>query len=376
MEKFLERELSKISNNKFMYYRIASLLSFVGSSAYSGYVGDNNINIILSYLYAWTLINCFERIKKMQENEKLHNLYNQYVSNIADLVKKIEIDDNVIKINDFFSIMLRNGDLSLDRNYTFGTERVVDLFKENLYGAEISRGTGVCRHIVRLLRDVLNKLEYESDFVYMNLLETTNSDKLAILNLPVEFLSFFGDASVDFVVEDKISRKYGNHVTIGLLHDGKYIIMDPTNIDYFLPFSVLRDSNVIRPEVIEKIKEIDIYDDRLNYELNDKTILFNSNFNFGILKSIGRDCGLEDMVTLERFKYENVSDKIDNIAVEMDELCDIRDEIIDRYKDNRDIIDKFYEENKDLYREIDSIMSTKQRKKKRKTRVLINKNSN
>ena len=292
------------------------------------------------------------------------------MTNIANLTKEVEINDNAIKVNEFFSIMLQNGDLSLNRNYTFGTERVVDLFRENLYGAEISRGTGVCRHIVRLLRDVLNELDYESDFVYMNLLKSTNKDKLAVLNLPFIFL-FSDDNPIDFAVEGKIARKYGNHVTVGIYYDGKYVIMNPTNIDYFLPFSVLKDSNVIKPEIIEKIKEIDIHDDNLNYELNDKTLLFNSDLNFSILKSIGRDYGPNGMVIAGKDKYDIVGDKIDNIAKRMDELYDIREEIIDKYRDNQDMIDRFYEENKDLYREIDSIMSTKQGKKKRKSIVLI-----
>lgn len=76
MENFFTKELGKIDGNKFNYYRMAAILSFILSSSYSSYVGDNNLGIVLSYISACTLIRGFDYMKVHYVDKKLHNLYN------------------------------------------------------------------------------------------------------------------------------------------------------------------------------------------------------------------------------------------------------------------------------------------------------------
>lgn len=143
-----------------------------------------------------------------KEYQKLIELYDEYTSLIADLIKK-ERFDNDMERSIFLEKLTQKGYLSKDKTFQFkafkyDTESMISL--REISGARVATSTGVCRHICSLHNDVLKKCGVD-----IRILPT----HVAHTNHP-EYNKHFRNITAD-------------HVVLGIIEKGEKYIYDPTN---------------------------------------------------------------------------------------------------------------------------------------------------
>ncbi len=151
--------------------------------------------------------NVEEYIKSTDEYSQISSLYNEYVAEIANLIKSFS-DLDILEIGVLCTLLLKNGYLSKNGNFEYHKFKSDDRNIKEICGARITSGFGVCRHEVLLLTDIYNKLNYKSDYI---ICQTGLEDSL-FKDYPVLF-SF-------------LKKEY--HAILGVQDDKEYLIFDPT----------------------------------------------------------------------------------------------------------------------------------------------------
>jgi hypothetical protein len=84
---------------------------------------------------------------------QIRELYGEFIKNYNKLNKLFDLNDP-IQIHVMFNFLLKNGFLSCDKKYDFSGDGVKDL--NEISGANIICGRGVCRHVAAMFSDILN----------------------------------------------------------------------------------------------------------------------------------------------------------------------------------------------------------------------------
>lgn len=255
--------------------------------------------------------------KKTEEYQSLKGYYDKIINNFISLARSLDIQDP-IEIFSLYVYMYRGGYLSYNHQFIYDTD-MKDLALFN--GLDVIRGTGVCRSISSMLTDIYQKMGFNSS----NLSVNTNSETITNLShlcpLKLEKSEKGG----------KFAKIVGNFTKVIKLPNHLITVVDDTNYSY--PLDPTNDG-ILYPSKFGKLR---VHNNPKLGMQNYISILTLQSLigNFTTPNKIPGAIKQLNMNTIElstfEFLYRNT-------------LC-----IIER---NKDKLDEFYEENKQLYEQI------------------------
>lgn len=164
-----------------------------------------------------------------EDYKQIKKLYNNIITNLANFLKEQNITDPV-EIFVIYQFMYRKGYLSYNHNFNYDAD-MKDL--ANLHGADLVRGTGVCRSISSFLTDLYKAMGYNACNLLVNANRTVldNIDRQG--NYPRFTINKKTSKFVKLITNLTTVIPMPNHLITLLEKDGKTYIFDPTN-DAFL----------------------------------------------------------------------------------------------------------------------------------------------
>lgn len=318
-----------------------SNLSLFFSGATDGYVGY--VSSLLYFSYAFLDISNGQNYTK--DVNELRTLYNEFIKKYNIMNRDFSFKEP-ISMYTMFNFLLNHGYLSKDKKFNCINNDCCDFNK--LYGADIIRGNGVCRHISSLFTDILNDYGIPSmnvvtyvpysNFLFTNVINENYSreknisiistcidsleerkkiiDNLIVLEENGIYISVEYTSSEKNVKKEK---KYGNHVITYSLYDNKSYYLDPT-LD-----------NIYRL--------IDIKNGIIGDDNNNITFKTNQFYRWNNLS----DKEIKDYIKKMQTYQDSISVlEEDNIISSTMDIC----------VDNIDVFEKFYNDNNELYNEI------------------------
>ena len=328
--------------NMFMEYK--SLYSNIGCLAIEG---------ILVLTNFWLYVSSGESYTK--DVKEINKLYNEFIVNYNKLNKTFELS-NPIELYAIYNYLLYNGYLSVNKTFEFSQKMVQDI--NLVLGIDIINGHGVCRHISSMFVDILNNFgidayqlgvysqdvnlnsinvnvldcqKYTKDYL-ISWVKTYITDEKAykqVMDVITELVDekHLNIEIVPDIIKDKnpFLRIFGNHDITLAVKDGKSYYLDPTQ---------------------EKIY-------RLNAK-KDYTLSSPLNIDVPIMKGLALWlCNCSDPKYYSKIK-EIIESKYPSVSLE--EERELINKTKDKYTNNIDILEHFYNENKGLYEEISSRM--------------------
>lgn len=277
-----------------------------------------------------------------KEVQKIKTLYQEFLSEYVKLNRIFEFQ-NPIEIYTFYNKMLYDGYLSKNKKFHFGETTIRDI--KDIYSSNIMNGEAVCRHIATMLKEIYNAYGiegntltvYQSDFDVMqdnvenmlSLLEEIHNEHQRT-NIPFLDLVYQYEEELNKYYEYTIPKKdkklsiIGNHKITTAVYQGDTYYLDPTQSRIYKPSSI--KENIL----IDTSAAGDIH------------ILPKQKKNKKVLAT------LTDAVTApsEDREYIDMTTRI--------------------YSSNKDIIEAYYQSQKELYSDIAEELS--KIKVKRKTK--------
>lgn len=257
--------------------------------------------------------------KKSPEYISIKDNYDIVVRNTKDLVEKLNIQDDPIKIFSLFVHLYRSGLLSYNRDFKYDIH-MKDF--PDLVGADVIRGKGVCRSIASFLKDLYRELGYETRTLSVNassecIKNLTQNSKLKLQK------SVNGGRFAKMIGKITSVIKIPNHLITYVEKNYNGYILDPTND------GILKIGNKTTTFV----------------PLNNKIGKFTNNRFFDYLYSLlGMYGNKKDLWLMQH-------DVNDNLLSEEDyNLLYLQTQTI--IDDNMDILNDFYEANKPYYEKI------------------------
>lgn len=298
------------------FTRIASIGFLVGYNVLKQMDKSNaipknlNINIDL-ILGEWLgiLAACYIAKSIKQIHGKAMNAsYNELVENFRKLSRDLGLTDP-IEIYELYTTMYNNGYLSYNKKFEFG--KTPDVL--NNLGSAVINGQGVCRHIAPLLSDILNSEEYYNTkattaavYAFSNDLDQEKNDNAESVEKSI--------GNYNLLLKP-IIRLSGNHMITICEHDGKIYAFDPTNTTNLKMHN--QEKHILR-----------------GYGLDCKLLKSSFvNYRSGVVELFKKSLG-------------------DNYYVYSEKDLETLDRTIKIIEDNKDLLEKFYEDNKDIYVDI------------------------
>ncbi len=315
------------------------------TSALNCFNPDSNLQILISGLALAVVVNTSvawftNKEQCTKDYIKIEKLYAYFIENYKDL-NKIFGFNNPVEIYALYSLLLRDGYLSVDHIYQHNKNNIKDIY--GLEGINIINGKGVCRHTSNMLRDILisnniytktlvvNNNDYNLNFTVS---ESENKEKLNNIinyfkyslnekeNALLEKILKLSDNKVQLICSE-VNKKnitfniFGNHLVTYAKHNKINYILDPTNFKTY--------------NLKDKSKNILIDAIGLEYPVSLMSNIFDKNATV-------REYVKDD--------YQSFNDTFDDIN---------KVKVI--YDNNLDTFDYFYKTNKELYEEIIDIFN-------------------
>lgn len=148
-------------------------------------------------------------IKSTREYQRLTNLYDDYITIIAKLIK--ENSDEIFDVATYYINLLHTGILSYNCGFSFRNLKTDYDNRLGILGARIASGFGVCRHMAMNLKDVYDKLGYNASYI--------SCDKY---NNKIDFQKQPNSKFKKQVVPKT------THAIVGVTNGRKSLIVDPT----------------------------------------------------------------------------------------------------------------------------------------------------
>jgi len=273
---------------------------------------------------------------------EVRKLYQEFLDNYTKLNKEFNFNDPV-SIYALYNYMRLNGYLSKDKEKESSSD-YLDI--GTLYGVDVIRGNGVCRHISSMFTDILNysgveamtfgcylrdrlpsfemvdKERYDREMIinFINKCVADDNEKRKLLEQIVYLEEHDMFLNVYFAFKPSKKNVRANHAITYAAYDGNNYYLDPTQGRIYRlkdgKRGILYDS--FDDEILAKSCQLMVYNGVWNPDM-DKTCK-------KIFKSY-------DCISLgEEKRIIDATKKI--------------------FLDNMDIVTKFYNENRDLYGEI------------------------
>lgn len=299
-------------------------------------------------LMAYIMMQSSGGINNTKEIKQIKEIYQEFIKKYNKLNKIFDLNDPV-QIHTMFNYLVSKGYLSFDKNYSFSGNQARDY--KSILGANILTGKGVCRHTASMLTDILNDYNIEagslgvcSQEVSVNIKfideqkytkeelikwlhsHTLNDKSLNLLKEIIEYLDKNDKLNIELqyiIKEEKnyLKKLIGNHAITYAYKDGKSYYLDPT-LDriYRKEGNVLSDSELsVYPKILSSLFYLD------NYNI-----------------------------------YANMNKRIkeNNPSISLEEQEKMKNETLYLCRNNTDVFEDFYNDNKDLYEETTSKILT------------------
>lgn len=292
----------------------------IGTMIGSAIIMNDHENIIASNLctlpYFISAISSFKTEMKTDDYKELEKLYKEVIKNTANLMNENAIVDP-ISVFATYMYMYRNGYLSVNREYNYST-KMKDF--GNLQGIDVIRGLGVCRSVASMHSDICTELGMSSSVIAVNAKDAiSHIEKLCPKDKPIP-----EETAKKFVQIVNAFTKVvptANHAITTVEKNGINYILDPMN-DGFLYMGENNKLHVSNNE--EYFMKLNLHVTQMN------RIILNSKIKK--LKELKEQL-TKPSIEYEKYKYNY------QIAVQ---TCQY----------NQNIFEKFYQDNKELYKEI------------------------
>lgn len=143
------------------------------------------------------------KIKQTSEYNECISLYDDYITKIAELLQSLHIH-NIFDTCNLLNTLLKAGLFSEDFCYGYHIYQKELLSINELTGARVLTGHGVCRHEAAFTTNILNKMGYKADII-----RVSNSDKIT-------------DSLEEY------DKAIWNHAVVGIEENDEKILFDAT----------------------------------------------------------------------------------------------------------------------------------------------------
>ena len=272
---------------------------------------------------------------------EIKNLYNTFIKNYNKLNNIFDFN-NPIEIYILFNYLLYSGYLSKDKTFEFNNN-LKDI--DGIISTNIINGNGVCRHISSMLSDILKDRNIENykigvyceSFDYnfkINEIEEKKYDK-------EELIEYITKNIRNITLRKKIINEISNYIDSGknieisLNKTSNNSINDKLIGNHVINYVIYNENNYF----------LDPTQFRIYQNNDDKFYDINGTLTFKLMLSKILNNGSDYDKLIKSFKknYNTISIIYEKEILEKTkEIC----------KNNRDIFDKFYDENKELYNDI------------------------
>lgn len=263
-------------------------------------------------IYTVDLLTSFRTQKITSDYKELKELYDKVISNTGTLISELDFKDP-ISIFAFYVHMYRSGYLSHNKDFKYSTN-MKDF--SSLTGLDVVRGRGVCRSVAGMLNDIYKGVNMESQCMMVK----TSGDAIRELEhlstLEVEKTEN-SRKFVKFVSSLTKIISMPNHMITAVSSNGKSYILDPMNDGVMYNGGKNNLVLVNNPE----------------YSMKNFPVLTHFYNLLGMFK--------DDLGIYKSCEY-----------VDKEEYRKIYLETVKTCKDNTDLLEKFYEENQEIYSEI------------------------
>lgn len=269
-----------------------------------------------------------------KEVVEIKKIYDEIIINYSKINKIFNLKDPV-EIYALFTCALKNGYLSKNKEFRNETSDIKNI--TTIYGAIPITGRGVCRHIAPLLCDVFKKSDIDSNVMTVYKPPTTEQEvdqmiedyveeiiRTTQIKPSKEEIEKVKKIYTEIVLQNnpkdkyqiKTTKKYGNHVITVAIKNGKIHLLDATQEKLY--------------KIREKNKKIIIDEHGIKTRIKVKKQTF--------------------LGTKQDMKNQKKQLLLPSTTLEEDEK--LIDKTISIFQNNIDILDKLYDTNKDLYKEI------------------------
>lgn len=257
------------------------------------------------------------------EYKELNNLEKEILSRTIYFMDEFNVNDP-IGMYAMYVYMYRHGYLSVDKEFVYDT-RMKDI--ANIGGIDVIRGKGVCRSISSLLTDLYREKGFTSSSIGVNANNAiSHIEKLCDKKLEQPTR----EKTKKFVKVVSASTKIlpvNNHLITTVTDGNKNFIFDPTNDGYL---------------VKGKFNQLMLANDK-NYHMTYHKSIFLINKLLGQVKA-DSVLDIDKQLKLPSVSYEEYKD----IYLDTLRAC----------KSNVSMFDDFYNENEDLYRQVNDISNS------------------
>lgn len=193
-------------------------------------------------------------VDNTKDVRNIREMYDEVIDDYAKMVKSLELKSPV-EISAFFERCYRDGYLSRDKNFVFGSDNARDIY--SIFGSNVINGEAVCRHISHMLNDVYSRMGIDSNILLVHMRErklvpsvdmtkkgltkeelyelvdctSISSEERKYAKMIIdEFIECVGEhLCIDVKLADVKGRPRSNHAINLVIHDGKAFCLDPTN---------------------------------------------------------------------------------------------------------------------------------------------------
>lgn len=179
--------------------------------------------------YDFSVLTGFKIEQLTKDYERIDSFYGAVLSNTAELIECLGIQNDPVKVFALFVYLYRSGYMSVDKHFMYSTN-MKDL--PLLNGVDVVRGTGVCRSISSMFTDVCNSVGLTASNVCVRA-NSSGLDKKEALSLAFLEVEKEGRTFANIVGKVTSIIPIGNHLVTAIEHDEATGIYDPTN-DIFM----------------------------------------------------------------------------------------------------------------------------------------------
>ena len=197
---------------------VAKLIAFLGSIGFTVTMGNENmifpiITGATTYALGSSVIKALhdtrefsleykrQLLRDTEEYKSCSELYDSVVTDIARFLRSLGLKDS-LDIGLFYEYLLYNGFLSAPGTFAYHKYSYDGGVCPEIYGARISSGSGVCRHIATNLKDIYEKMGFTASYLSVGGVKSTLVSNIKIRIMP---------SSIDHAVVC-VKDRYGKYI--------------------------------------------------------------------------------------------------------------------------------------------------------------------
>lgn len=276
--------------------------------------------------------------KDFQQFKEIRSIYHQILSNYTKLTKEFGLK-TPIELFAFYNYCYTRGILSKNHTFTIANDKVFDIY--SILGADVINGSGTSRHVASLFRDSLITNKIDSNLILVNtnqiqsdiykLIDTiekietikkvysiekkdTSELESTLFNLKQQLTMKQNELNNKLKYEPYIYKTFlAKHAITMAIYNSQCILLDPFNIEIFQP-------------------------------KNDRIIYNKYNDNVSVIYF--------ELEFLEEKSIEYIKSQLILPGIPIKKSEQNLEKVMHECEQNKDILEKFYNENCEIYEEM------------------------